>query len=117
MGRTGAFRRVIGVEISSPLIAIARENRMHLGASVPVEFIEADAQTYSLPDSPTLLFLFNPFDAIALSRFISFNLDHFKKHRSIIAYAFDIDREVLSSHGFIPLWRDTKKRLSFHAIS
>jgi SAM-dependent methyltransferase len=117
MGRTGAFRRVVGVEISSPLISIARDNKIQMSGTSQVEFVQADAQTYLLPDGPTLVFLFNPFDAIAMSRFISFNRRHFQRHGSIIAYAFDIDREVLKSHGFKVLWRDSKKRLSFHAIS
>lgn len=117
MGRTGAFRRVVGVEISSPLISIARDNRIQMGGTSQVEFVQADAQTYLLPDGPTLVFLFNPFDAIAMSRFISFNRRHFQRHGSIIAYAFDIDREVLKNHGFKVLWRDNKNRLSFHAIS
>jgi hypothetical protein len=87
-----------------------------MGGVTPIDFIEADAQTYRLPDGPSLVFLFNPFDAIALSRFIAYNLDHFRKAGSIIAYGFDIEREVLAKHGFYPLWRDAKKRLSFHAI-
>jgi SAM-dependent methyltransferase len=116
MGKTGAFRRVIGVDISSNLLAAARDNRAHMGGVIPIDFIEADAQTYRLPDGPSLVFLFNPFDAIALSRFIVYNLDHFRKTGSIIAYGFDIEREVLAEHGFSPLWRDDKKRLSFHAI-
>jgi SAM-dependent methyltransferase len=116
MGRTGAFRRVIGVDISPNLLAAARDNRTHMGGVTPIDFIEADAQTYRLPDGPSLVFLFNPFDAIALSRFIAYNLDHFRKAGSIIAYGFDIEREVLAKHGFYPLWRDAKKRLSFHAI-
>jgi len=116
MGRTGAFRRVIGVDISSNLLAAARDNSAHMGGVIPIDFIEADAQTYRLPDGPSLVFLFNPFDAIALSRFIAYNLDYFRKTGSIIAYGFDIERDVLAEHGFYPLWRDDKKRLSFHAI-
>ena len=117
MARAGAFRRVIGVEISSSLIAIARDNRNQMGNTANIEFVQADAQTYFLPDGPTLVFLFNPFDAVALSRFISVNLQHFKRHGSIIAYAFDIDREVLKNSGFQTLWRDTKNRLSFYSMT
>jgi hypothetical protein len=62
------------------------------------------------------VFLFNPFDAIALSHFISGNLDHFRKTGSIIAYAFDVERGVLADHGFYALWRDAETRLSFQAL-
>ena len=116
MAKSGVFRRVIGVDISSVLLTAARDNRAHMGAGTAIEFIEADAQTYRLPDGPSLIFLFNPFDAIALSRFIAQNLEHFRKTGSIIAYCFDVEREVLADHGFYVLWRDAKKRYSFHAI-
>ena len=116
MGRTGYFRRVIGVDISVHLLGVAGDNRAQMAATTPIDFIQADAQTYSLPNGPVLVFLFNPFDAIALSRFIAHNLDHFRKFGSVIAYNFDIEREVLAEHGFDTLWRDAKKRFSFHAI-
>lgn len=116
MGRTGYFRRVIGADVSAHLLGVARDNRTHMVTATPIDFVEADAQTYSLPDGPTLVFLFNPFDAIALSRFIAHNLEHFRTFGSVIAYNFDIDREVLTEHGFYTLWRDAKKRFSFHAI-
>jgi SAM-dependent methyltransferase len=117
MSRTGLFSRVIGVEISPKLITIARENRTAMSPPTPLDFIEADAQTYQLPDAPTLVFLFNPFDALALSRFIAFNGNHFRRHRSIIAYAFDIDREILEQHGFTQMWREARTRFSFHALA
>ena len=116
MARTGTFRRVIGVDISSHLLTAARDNRAHMGGIIPIEFIEADAQTYKLPEGPSLVFLFNPFDAVALARFIGNNLDYFRKTGSVIAYGFDIEREVLAELGFYTLWRDAKKRFSFHAI-
>ena len=116
MARTGAFRRVVGVDISAHLLTTARDNRAHMGGIIPIEFIEADAQTYRLPEGPSLVFLFNPFDAVALSRFLGNNLAHIRKTGSVIAYSFDIEREVLAELGFYTLWRDAKKRFSFHAI-
>lgn len=115
MARSGVFRRVIGVDVSPQLLKIAHENRAQAANLVATEFIEADAQTFRLPQGPSLVFLFNPFDAIALSRFISVNLDHFKKTGSIIAYAFDVERGVLADHGFYTIWRDAKTRMSLHA--
>jgi SAM-dependent methyltransferase len=60
-----AMRRVIGVEISAKLCALARRNvenaQAHLRAAV-VEIVEADAREYHLPDNSTILLLFNPFD-------------------------------------------------------
>lgn len=116
MGRSGAFRRSVGVDIARDLLEIARHNRALAGGMMPIDFIETDAQRFLLPDGETLIFLFNPFDAVAIERFVRFNEAHFRRYRSVIAYAFDIEREALAGLGFETLWRDGPKRLSFHAM-
>jgi len=116
MGRSGAFRRSVGVDIARDLLEIARHNRALAGGMMPIDFIETDAQRFLLPDGETLIFLFNPFDAVAIERFVRFNDAHFRRYRSVIAYAFDIEREALAGLGFETLWRDGPKRLSFHAM-
>ena len=70
----GAFRRVIGVEISPELCTLARRNidraRRHLGVR-EVDIMEADAREYGLPDDATVLLLFNPFDEPILRRVLA----------------------------------------------
>ena len=58
------------------------------------------------------MFLFNPFDDVALSKFIANNLIHFTAYQSVIAYANDIHRIELSKAGFDTLFRDQIRRMS-----
>lgn len=70
------FRRVIGVEFAEELFDAAEENV----ANVPlgelqagrVAVVHADATEWTPPSGPTVFFLYNPFDARVLKRF----LDH-----------------------------------------
>lgn len=59
------FRRIIGVEILPELHAIAQENiRKYTNPTqrcFNLESVCADARDYTLPNEPTLLYLFNPF--------------------------------------------------------
>jgi SAM-dependent methyltransferase len=71
-----AFRQVIGVELNPAMASIARENlgrwrnahAMDTTASTlaPIQLIEQDALIFDFPSSPTLLFLFHPFEAPVL---------------------------------------------------
>jgi SAM-dependent methyltransferase len=61
------FDRVIGVELSEPLIRIATANvglyaRKHPGLR-PIELVQTDAAKYELPHTPCVLFLYDPFQA------------------------------------------------------
>jgi SAM-dependent methyltransferase len=59
------FKRVVGVEISGRLAAVARSNADHWSRgrpkSPPIDVVESDAALYELPLEPLLLYLFNPF--------------------------------------------------------
>lgn len=59
------FRKVVGVEIDSSLIPIARRNFETWSATqqalCPVEILEVDARSFTLPRGPLLIFLYNPF--------------------------------------------------------
>jgi hypothetical protein len=61
------FRRVVGVELHPALVSIARKNLIKWKASAhtcdDIEVLNADALEFPFPESPTLLYLFNPFDA------------------------------------------------------
>jgi hypothetical protein len=61
------FRRVIGVELNPALVSTARKNLVKWMASShaceEIEILNADALEFAFPDSPTLLYVFNPFDA------------------------------------------------------
>jgi hypothetical protein len=74
------FRRVIGIELNSALAAVARSNVAHWTATheadytaprlAPIEVLEQDALDYEFPTTPTLLFLFHPFEAPVLRKLL-----------------------------------------------
>lgn len=70
------FRKVVGIELNPEMATVARQNvehwtRAHCEDSTaarlaPIEVVEQDALDYELPTTPTLLFLFHPFEAPVL---------------------------------------------------
>jgi len=74
------FRSVIGVELNAEMAHIAESNvsiwkRSHksdptAGAIAPVRIILGDALELELPATPTLIFLFHPFEAPVLKAFL-----------------------------------------------
>jgi hypothetical protein len=60
------FRRVVGVELNPALVSIARKNLIKWKASAHtcdnIEVFNADALEFAFPESPALLYVFNPFD-------------------------------------------------------
>ncbi len=109
------FPQIIGVELSPPLVDIARANATKAKLT-NVEFLVADATTYDLPAGDTLVFLFNPFEDAAMEAFIAHNLAHFRTHRSLIAYANDRHRRSITKFGFETLYRDQVLKLSVYRM-
>ena len=109
------MRDVVGVEFSEPLVAVARRNQQRL-ADKPIEFIHADATEWQLPGRTQLVFLFNPFDALILDRFLTNNRNHFQGHGSLLGYANDVHHPVLRQHGFDTVFRDPVRRLSLFSL-
>ena len=68
------FPRVVGVDLSPDVAAIARQNvstvRRHLRCS-DVEIVVADLATYEIPDDVTLAFCFNPVTGDLFSRLLT----------------------------------------------
>ena len=74
------FRKVIGIELNPAMTATARQNVAHWIQThaadftaprlVPIEVLEQDALDYDLPATPTLLFLFHPFEAPVLKQLL-----------------------------------------------
>ncbi|MET0143279.1 MAG: class I SAM-dependent methyltransferase [Ilumatobacteraceae bacterium] len=60
------FRRVVGIEISSDLAAIARRNveryRPPPPLAAPIDVVEGDVTTADLPDGDLLIHLYHPFE-------------------------------------------------------
>ena len=68
------FVEVVGIELNPTLAAIARANlaaaSRHSDPLAPVRLLEGDALETPLPDSPSVLFLFHPFEAPAMRRLL-----------------------------------------------
>ncbi len=68
------FLEVLGVELNPSLAAIAQNNidRTDLAADLlaPIHLLHGDALTLTLPDTPTLAFLFHPFEAPLLRKLL-----------------------------------------------
>ena len=74
------FRRILGVELNPSLARIARANVAqwnHAHAAdptsppiAPIEVFEQDALDFELPATPTLIFLFHPFEAPVLRQLL-----------------------------------------------
>jgi SAM-dependent methyltransferase len=66
------FRRIVGVEVSPALHAIAERNLEQLalrsGRRHPFELYCADVCDFEAPDGPLVVYLYNPFDPPILSR-------------------------------------------------
>ncbi len=71
------FREAVGIEMNPLLAAIARANIRLFEASpnasplAPITLLEADALEAPLPSTPTLAFMFHPFEAPVLRRFLA----------------------------------------------
>jgi len=74
------FRKVVGIELNPALATIARQNIAQWTAAhqadatarplAPIEVVEQDALDFDLPRTPTLLFLFHPFEAPVLEQLL-----------------------------------------------
>ena len=69
------FRRVVGVELNPQLVRIARRNaaiwRRQGRALAPIRIYSADAADFRFPAPPFVVFLFNPFGAVVMRRFLA----------------------------------------------
>lgn len=66
------FQKLVGVEYSAQLCEIARQNldavRRRRGFATPVEVHCCDAAEYDFHDDETVIYLYNPFDAVVLAK-------------------------------------------------
>jgi len=86
------FRQVVGIELNPALAAIARTNTLAFASSpqadalAPISLLEGDALEVPLPSGPILAFLFHPFEAPLLRRFLSRIVQHRAATRLDILY-------------------------------
>lgn len=105
------FANIFGIDFSEPLIEIAKRNVAKM-AYDNVSLSVADAASWKIPAGNSVLFLFNPFNEIILEKFVTSNLDHFVRYRSLIAYGFDEHRATLCRLGFEIIFRSHRHQQS-----
>lgn len=98
------FRRIIGVELNAEMARVAEANvdiwrRSHkadptAGAIAPISIVHEDALGFELPSSPTLVFLFHPFEAPVLKAFLRRIEDAFADRRGMVDLLY-----VNAEHG------------------
>jgi len=67
------FKRAVGIEISADLLSTAHWNiQKYFGNNklYNIELVNSDVTTYELPHEPLVVFLYNPFNGLIMSRFI-----------------------------------------------
>ena len=106
-------KKFIGIEFSLSLVKAANRNKAIFGHRT-ISFLNEDAATYTLPESKCLIFLYNPFNDIILEKFVANNHGHFRRHASVIAYAYDVHRETLLLNGFRTIFRAADRKLSLY---
>lgn len=91
------FRRVIGVEFSPHLTAVARRNldraRPHLRCG-SVELVTGPAEEYAVPEDVSLIYLYNPFRGSVMARVCD------SLHRSLVASPREVTVVVATPRHF-----------------
>jgi SAM-dependent methyltransferase len=87
------FRRLLGVELSAELAAVANRNLAHVvaaGAAAEHEVVAADATTFAFPPEPAVLFLYNPFGERVLDAVLDNLETSLRDHprRIVVAYVY-----------------------------
>ncbi|MEO6815174.1 MAG: class I SAM-dependent methyltransferase [Edaphobacter sp.] len=111
------FRQVIGIELNPAMAAIASQNigywqQAHAADTTaqrlaPMQLLQQDALTFDFPTTPTLVFLFHPFEAPVLKQLLRRIETQFAKRAGTldILYVNAECRTVLDKHpAFIRLF-------------
>jgi cyclopropane fatty-acyl-phospholipid synthase-like methyltransferase len=98
------FRRVIGLEFSPELVAIAQRNiarnRRRLRCK-DVQIVQADARAWPIPDDVTVVTLYNSFVGEVFERFVDRLLDSFERRprRIRLLYLNATQQRALEARG------------------
>ena len=102
--RNYPFRRVIGLEFSPELLAIAQRNIDHNRRRLrcqDVQLVQADACTWPVPDDVTVVTLYNSFAGEVFERFVDRLLDSFERRprRIRLLYLNATQQRALEARG------------------
>jgi SAM-dependent methyltransferase len=112
------FHEAVGIELNPKMAAITRANlklfAQRASPLCPVRLLEGDALEVPLPATPAVAFLFHPFEAPVLSRFVRRIEDLFESSPDDVPGQFDL-LYVNAEHAEV-LDRSTRFRRLFHGI-
>ena len=101
MAHEYGFQRVVGVELSAPLIKICQRNLSALGMT-NVSVVMENAATVGLPNSPVVVFMYNPFRPPLLNAVVGRLTRH--RHPLFLIYVASPYRNLIEQTGrFIPI--------------
>jgi SAM-dependent methyltransferase len=110
------FPNIYGMDFSEPLVEIAKRNLAKTSYK-NVHFLVADATSWKIPNGNSVVFLFNPFNELILEKFLTLNLDHFTRYRSLIAYGIDAHVSTMHQLGFESIFRSPRYQQSILQFS
>lgn len=86
------FREVVGIEHSETLATIAESNiarfRERCPTATRITSVRGDALHFGLPHGPVMIWLYNPFGAELMSRFVARLEDHVRNNGSAMRVAY-----------------------------
>jgi SAM-dependent methyltransferase len=112
--RAWNFKAVSGFDFQSDFILSAKKN-LECGIFInrDITFTEEDAVKFRI-ESPSVLFLFNPFGAEILAKFIAYNLPEIQKGETWMILQNDkLLVELLENGNFELVNRDSRRNISF----
>lgn len=103
VGILAGFRRLVGVEVSRELAALADRNlavmrRRNPGVDVQIHIM--DATRYQPPEGPLVAFLYNPFVGLTLERVVQRLEQHATHHPVWVVYINPRGRSAFLNRGF-----------------
>lgn len=105
------FRQVVGVELNPELVAVAADNielwRKQGLAHAPMQLLQGDIAALEFPDTPCLVYLFNPFGPVVLRQLLRRIEKHFATRPRMldVLYVNHEHLAVFQRHaGFEQLW-------------
>ncbi|HLI76346.1 MAG TPA: class I SAM-dependent methyltransferase [Acidobacteriaceae bacterium] len=107
------FRRVLGVELSPALAAVAAQNLEYFRAQwrqagVPAEAVAGDATRFPLPNGPLLLFLYHPFATPVMKRFLAHLREAAEQEERDVYMLYanpELEAMVAGTPGFELMWK------------
>jgi len=97
------YRRIVGVEFSPELHAVAQRNVKRLGSGSQkcfrIEPILCEATRYNFPPEPTVLYMFNPFGAEVMGRLVENLQASLNKYPRpvLIIYHYPVQRALIEA--------------------